>query len=102
MFSILVWIIFGFIVGVIAKAIHPGPDPVGFIATTFIGILGSVVGGFINWVLAIGKDPYSPSGFIMSVVGGVVYCIGYRYYILKTSPDGPRNFFTGKLNKKDA
>lgn len=102
MFSLLIWIVFGFVVGVIAKAIHPGPDPVGFIATTFIGILGSIIGGSINWILSTGTTPYSPSGLIMSIVGGVLYCIGYRYYLLKTSPEGPRNFFTGKLKNKDA
>lgn len=102
MFSLLIWIIFGFIVGFIAKAIHPGSDPVGFIATTAIGVIGSIIGGTINWLLSAGTISYSPSGFIMSIVGGVLCCIGFRYYSLKTSPDGPRSFFTGKLKNKNA
>lgn len=97
MFSIIVWVLFGLIVGAIAKAIHPGPDPVGFVSTIVIGVLGSVIGGLINWAIAGGSESYSPSGFIMSIIGGVICCIGFRYYNLKTSPDGPRNFFTGKL-----
>ena len=41
--GILTWIIFGLIAGAIAKAIHPGSDPGGWIATIIIGIIGSVV-----------------------------------------------------------
>ena len=99
MFSLIIWIVFGFIVGMISKAIHPGSDPVGFISTTAIGVFGSIVGGLIDWIISTGNNSYSPSGFLMSIIGGVICCIGYRFYNLKTSPDGPRNFFTGKLKK---
>jgi len=53
MFTLIIWGIFGLIVGLIAKAIHPGEDPVGFFPTIGIGIVGSYIGGGINWLLDI-------------------------------------------------
>ena len=44
----LTWIIFGLIAGAIAKAIHPGSDPRGWIATIIIGIIGAIVGGWLG------------------------------------------------------
>lgn len=96
MFSILIWIIFGLIVGLIAKAIHPGDEPVGFIPTAGIGIAGSFVGGGINWLMGFGNHPFAPSGFMMSIVGGIICCVAWRWYSLRTSPTGPKSFFTGK------
>lgn len=105
MFTILGWIIFGLIVGLIAKAIHPGDEPVGFLQTVGIGIAGSFVGGFINYILGtfsamsiagFSNHRFSPSGFIMSVVGGVLFCIFWRWYSLKNSSSGPKSFFNGK------
>ena len=43
--GILTWIIFGLIAGAIAKAIHPGNDPGGWVVTIIIGILGAMLGG---------------------------------------------------------
>jgi len=51
MLTILGWIIFGLIAGVIAKAIMPGRDPGGVIITILLGIVGSVIGGFIGRAL---------------------------------------------------
>jgi uncharacterized membrane protein YeaQ/YmgE (transglycosylase-associated protein family) len=96
MFSIMVWCFFGLIVGFISKCLHPGDDPVGLIPTIFIGVCGSVIGGFFNWILAYGQAPYEPSGFLMSILGGVIFCVIWRFYNLKNSTDGPRNFFNGK------
>jgi len=48
MLAILGWIIFGLIAGIIAKAIMPGKDPGGAIVTILLGIVGSVIGGFIG------------------------------------------------------
>lgn len=46
--GILSWIILGLLAGLIAKAIRPGKDPGGWIITIIIGLLGSVVGGWIG------------------------------------------------------
>jgi uncharacterized membrane protein YeaQ/YmgE (transglycosylase-associated protein family) len=78
----VVWsIITGFIVGLIARAILPGADSLGFIATTVLGILGSLAGGFLGGLIS--KPPegskFHPAGFLMSVVGAVVLLLLWRY-----------------------
>lgn len=70
------WIVYGTIVGLIAKAIYPGPDPKGFFSTVLVGAVGSFVGGFINYALGYGTA-LQPSGILMGVVGGVLTCFVY-------------------------
>jgi len=70
-----IWfVVVGFIVGLIARAVMPGVDHLGFIATTIVGIVGSVIGGFIGRLI---KRPapgasFHPAGFLMSIVGAIV------------------------------
>ena len=88
MFAILGWIILGLIAGLIAKAIMPGKDPGGFIITALIGIVGSIIGGFIGRALfgygraSAGAGDISEPGFLMSlvlaVVGAIVLLAVYR------------------------
>ena len=88
MFAIIGWIVFGLVVGLIAKAIMPGKDPGGCIITMLIGIAGSLIGGFIGRALfgygrAYGdaRDLSQP-GFLMSlvlaVVGAIILLVLYR------------------------
>lgn len=81
MFYLLGWLIFGLVVGLIAKWLHPGDDPVGFLPTIGIGICGSLVGGAIQWVLSFG-GPFTPAGLVWSVIGGVLFCYIYRRFRL--------------------
>ena len=83
MFSILTWVIFGFIAGMIAKMLHPGDEPAGCLPTVAIGIAGSITGGVINWLLGMGSDPFQPSGFLMSILGGVICCYAYSMWLTK-------------------
>ena len=73
-FHVLWSIITGFFIGLIARAILPGSNKMGFIATVVLGILGSLVGGFIGGVIS--KPPegskFHPAGFLMSVIGAIV------------------------------
>jgi uncharacterized membrane protein YeaQ/YmgE (transglycosylase-associated protein family) len=87
MLSIISWIIFGLIAGLIAKAIMPGRDPGGAIVTMLLGIAGAVVGGFIGRALfgygnARDGSEITQPGFLMSlllaVVGAIVLLAGYR------------------------
>jgi uncharacterized membrane protein YeaQ/YmgE (transglycosylase-associated protein family) len=81
MFHILWSIIVGFFVGLLARAVVPGADSMGFIATTVVGVLGSVVGGFIGGLMKKPADgaKFHPAGFVMSIVGAVVLLIVWRY-----------------------
>jgi len=80
----IAYIILGLLAGVIAKAIMPGRDPGGLIITTLIGIVGSIIGGFVGRALfGYGRaDSASDPGFLMSlvlaVVGAVILLAVYR------------------------
>jgi uncharacterized membrane protein YeaQ/YmgE (transglycosylase-associated protein family) len=75
--SIIGWIVFGLIVGVVAKLIMPGPDPGGMIVTILLGIVGALIGGFIGRMLGWYGEG-DPVGFIMAVIGAIVVLFGYR------------------------
>ena len=77
MFGILGWIIFGFIVGAIAKLLMPGRDPGGFIITIILGIVGAVLGGWIGRMMNL-YQPNEPAGFFMALIGAVVLLAIYR------------------------
>ena len=77
MLWLLMWAVYGLIVGLVAKALHPGEDPTGWISTLGIGVAGSFIGGFANFMLGKG-DPFQSSGILMGIVGGVIACFAYR------------------------
>ena len=68
------YIIVGFIVGLIARAIMPGAQHIGFIITTLIGIGGSIVGGLIARLFSKPEPgaTFHPAGFIMSIIGAII------------------------------
>jgi uncharacterized membrane protein YeaQ/YmgE (transglycosylase-associated protein family) len=76
--SILVWIVVGAIVGVIARFIVPGPDPLGWIGTIVLGIVGSFVGGFLANLIFAGQASVQPAGWIGSIVGAVIVLLIWR------------------------
>jgi uncharacterized membrane protein YeaQ/YmgE (transglycosylase-associated protein family) len=79
MVRILVWVIYGLIVGLIAKAVMRYKDsPKGLFSTLAIGVCGSFVGGFVNHLVYGSGDPLQPSGILMGVVGGMLTCFAYR------------------------
>jgi len=75
--GILGWIIFGLIVGALAKFIMPGKDPGGIIVTILLGIVGAVVGGFLGQALGL-YGPNDPVGFLMALLGAIVLLLIYR------------------------
>jgi uncharacterized membrane protein YeaQ/YmgE (transglycosylase-associated protein family) len=77
MFGILGWIVFGLIVGVIAKLVMPGRDPGGMLVTIGLGIAGAVVGGMAGRLLGF-YQPGEPAGYIMSILGAIVLLFAYR------------------------
>jgi uncharacterized membrane protein YeaQ/YmgE (transglycosylase-associated protein family) len=77
MFGILGWIIFGLVVGVIAKLLMPGRDPGGIIITMLLGIVGAVFGGFVGRALGL-YGPNEAAGLFMSIIGAIVVLFLYR------------------------
>jgi uncharacterized membrane protein YeaQ/YmgE (transglycosylase-associated protein family) len=80
MFGILAWILFGLVVGIIAKLLMPGRDPGGFIITILLGIAGSVLGGWVGRALGF-YGPGEYGGWIMSILGAVLLLFLYRMFV---------------------
>jgi len=75
--GILGWIIFGLVVGALAKLVMPGKDPGGIIITILLGIVGAFVGTFIGRALGM-YGPGQAAGWIMSVIGAIIVLAIYR------------------------
>ena len=75
--GILSWILFGLVVGVIAKLLMPGRDPGGFIVTILLGIAGALLGGFVGQAMGL-YGPGESAGWIMSILGAIVLLVLYR------------------------
>jgi uncharacterized membrane protein YeaQ/YmgE (transglycosylase-associated protein family) len=70
--AILSWILFGFVVGLIARALFPGTQSLGFVGTVLLGVVGAFVGGF--FASLIGGYPlleFRTSGFVGSLLGAL-------------------------------
>jgi uncharacterized membrane protein YeaQ/YmgE (transglycosylase-associated protein family) len=76
--SIIGWILFGLVVGVIGKLLMPGRDPGGFIVTILLGIAGALLGGFLGRALGLYREG-DPVGFIMAVLGSILLLVIYRF-----------------------
>jgi len=75
--GIIGWIVFGLLVGVVAKFLMPGRDPAGVFITGLLGVVGAMVGGFVG--RAVGwYGPNDPVGFVMAVLGAIVLLVAYR------------------------
>jgi uncharacterized membrane protein YeaQ/YmgE (transglycosylase-associated protein family) len=83
--NVLWTLIFGLIVGVVAKLLMPGRDPGGFIVTIVLGILGSFLGAWIGRALGFYQQGQG-AGFIMSVIGAIILLVLYRLIAGRRSP----------------
>lgn len=80
MFGFLGWIIFGLIIGALAKLIMPGRDPGGFIVTILLGIVGAALGGWLGRALGL-YEPNQPAGFFMALLGAIILLGIYRMVV---------------------
>ena len=78
--DILLWIVFGLVVGAVAKFLMPGNDPGGIIVTIVLGIVGAMLGGWLGRAMGMYRQG-EPAGFIMAVVGAIVILGLYRLVI---------------------
>jgi uncharacterized membrane protein YeaQ/YmgE (transglycosylase-associated protein family) len=77
MLSFLSLILFGLIIGVIAKLLMPGRDPGGFIITVLLGMAGALLGGYIGRLLGF-YGPDEGAGFFMALLGAILLLALYR------------------------
>jgi uncharacterized membrane protein YeaQ/YmgE (transglycosylase-associated protein family) len=78
--AILSWIVFGVVVGLIAKLLMPGKDPGGFIVTMLLGIAGALVGGFIGRAMGL-YGPNQSAGWLVSILGAIILLALYRMLV---------------------
>ena len=71
----IIWsIVVGFIVGLIARALVPGAQHMGFLATSVLGIVGSLAGGLLGRLISKPREgaTFHPAGFFLSIVGAII------------------------------
>lgn len=74
-------IVIGIIAGYLARLLVPGRDPMSFVGTMVLGIIGSFVGGFLGWAIFgtdLDEGALQPSGIIGSVIGAVIVLLIYN------------------------
>lgn len=77
--ELLTWVLFGFVVGLIARALMPGRDSMGFVGTTVLGIFGALVGGWFSRIMGW-ASPAGSSGLISATLGAILVLSAYGYY----------------------
>jgi uncharacterized membrane protein YeaQ/YmgE (transglycosylase-associated protein family) len=78
--GILSWILFGLVIGIIAKLLMPGHDPGGFIVTILLGIAGALLGGFIGRTMGF-YGQSEGAGWLMSIGGAILLLALYRMMV---------------------
>ncbi len=78
-----IWmIIVGLVAGLLARAIKPGNDPMGWIMTIILGIVGAMLGGFVAGLIGINADG-GFTGLIFSVIGAIILLFIYEMIMNK-------------------
>ena len=74
----IVWtILIGFVAGLLAKLVTPGPGPRGFILTTVLGVVGALVATYLGQAVHI-YQAGEPAGFLGAVVGAIIVLLIWR------------------------
>jgi uncharacterized membrane protein YeaQ/YmgE (transglycosylase-associated protein family) len=82
MISLLTWLVYGLLVGSVAKAVVPGEENFGFFKTVALGVAGSYMGGAVLYLMGQ-YESLSPSGLFMGIAGGVVSLVLYNKLVAK-------------------
>lgn len=78
MFTIIGWVLIGYIAGSLAMWLVPPKEPIPGWQTIAYGVAGSIVGGMAY--ATVEGDAYAPAGLLWSVIGAAVVAIGVRWY----------------------
>ena len=72
--TIISWAVFGLVIGLVARLLYPGRQPMGFFATMILGVVGSLLGGFISYLFGFRPEEgaFRDGGWIMSVIGAMI------------------------------
>ena len=80
MISMLIWCVYGVVVGSIAKTVVPGEEKMGFVQTVALGVVGSYMGGAANYLLGF-EDAFGPTGIFMGAAGATLALVAYNKLI---------------------
>lgn len=87
--SILLFLLFGLLIGFIARALMPGKQSMGFIATAVVGVIGSLLGGVVTNLIAGNEfDRIEPAGIIGSIIGALVVLAVYGWAVKRRGVRG--------------
>jgi uncharacterized membrane protein YeaQ/YmgE (transglycosylase-associated protein family) len=78
---IIYLIIVGIVAGYLGRLLVPGPDPMSFVQTVLLGIVGSFIGGFLGYVLFnedFEEGAFQAAGFFGSIIGAVLAVLVWR------------------------
>jgi uncharacterized membrane protein YeaQ/YmgE (transglycosylase-associated protein family) len=73
----ILFLIFGLVVGALARLIVPGREPGGWVVSMLLGVVGSFAGGMIGRALGMYQEG-EPAGFVMSLIGAIILVVGYH------------------------
>ena len=76
--GLIMFLLIGLVAGFIARALVPGPDPMGWLGTMVLGIVGSLVGGTLAALLFGGSLEINAAGLIGSILGAIIVLIIWR------------------------
>jgi len=77
MFAIIGWLIFGLIIGAIARLLVPGRQSLGLLGTMLVGVAGSFIGGFLSFLI-FGGQLVQATGWIGSIIGAVILVVAVQ------------------------
>jgi uncharacterized membrane protein YeaQ/YmgE (transglycosylase-associated protein family) len=85
MLALLWWLIIGLVAGAIARLLIPGRQPMGLLMTMILGLIGSIIGGLISWLLMGGgpDQAFQPAGLFLSILGAVIALGIYVGYVAR-------------------
>lgn len=87
LFHLIGWCIFGLIVGAIARFLVPGPQSLGCLGTIALGVVGSVVGGWLGSFLFGGQaERFQPAGFLGALIGAILVLGVARLFTVRPQP----------------
>jgi uncharacterized membrane protein YeaQ/YmgE (transglycosylase-associated protein family) len=76
--SIILFLLFGLIVGAIARFIVPGAERGGWVVSMLLGVAGSLLGALVGRAIGVYHEGETTGGFFMSLLGAVVLVAGYH------------------------
>jgi uncharacterized membrane protein YeaQ/YmgE (transglycosylase-associated protein family) len=74
----ILFLLFGLVVGAVARLIVPGREPGGWVVSMLLGVGGSLVGGFLGRMVGLYRED-QPASFVMSLLGAIALVAVYHW-----------------------